>query len=65
MMMMYLQVMLRGAGSPGGDELLTVTVVRDENGFGMKVSGTLLRYFLGTRSGQFSVHTGLYKCFLL
>ncbi|XP_063370506.1 uncharacterized protein LOC134658789 [Cydia amplana] len=31
--------MLGGAGSPGGDELLTVTVVRDEHGYGMKVSG--------------------------
>ncbi|CAB3245269.1 unnamed protein product [Arctia plantaginis] len=32
-------VMLGGAGSPGGDDLLTVTVVRDEHGYGMKVSG--------------------------
>ncbi|XP_047999772.1 nascent polypeptide-associated complex subunit alpha, muscle-specific form-like [Leguminivora glycinivorella] len=31
--------MLGGAGSPGGEELLTVTVVRDEHGYGMKVSG--------------------------
>ncbi|KAJ0170642.1 hypothetical protein K1T71_014013 [Dendrolimus kikuchii] len=31
--------MLGGAGSPGGDEFLTVTVVRDEHGYGMKVSG--------------------------
>ncbi|XP_037292970.1 uncharacterized protein LOC115448588 [Manduca sexta] len=31
--------MLGGAGSPGGDDLLTVTVVRDEHGYGMKVSG--------------------------
>ncbi|XP_073965618.1 LOW QUALITY PROTEIN: rho guanine nucleotide exchange factor 2 [Choristoneura fumiferana] len=31
--------MLGGTGSPGGDELLTVTVVRDEHGYGMKVSG--------------------------
>lgn len=36
-----LQVMLGGAGSPGGDDLLTVTVVRDEHGYGMKVSGKL------------------------
>ncbi|XP_052742710.1 LOW QUALITY PROTEIN: rho guanine nucleotide exchange factor 11 [Bicyclus anynana] len=28
-----------GAASPAGDELLTVTVVRDEHGYGMKVSG--------------------------
>ncbi|KAL0810258.1 hypothetical protein ABMA28_010421 [Loxostege sticticalis] len=31
--------MLGGAGSPGGDDLLTVTIVRDEHGYGMKVSG--------------------------
>ncbi|XP_075987667.1 rho guanine nucleotide exchange factor 2 isoform X2 [Anticarsia gemmatalis] len=31
--------MLGGAVSPGGDDLLTVTVVRDEHGYGMKVSG--------------------------
>ncbi|XP_060807923.1 uncharacterized protein LOC106130397 [Amyelois transitella] len=31
--------MLGGAASPGGDDLLTVTVVRDEHGYGMKVSG--------------------------
>ncbi|XP_053620775.1 uncharacterized protein RhoGEF2 isoform X2 [Plodia interpunctella] len=31
--------MLGGASSPGGDDLLTVTVVRDEHGYGMKVSG--------------------------
>ncbi|XP_050357876.1 rho guanine nucleotide exchange factor 11 [Nymphalis io] len=28
-----------GAGSPGGEDLLTVTVVSDEHGYGMKVSG--------------------------
>nr|XP_026484182.1 rho guanine nucleotide exchange factor 11 isoform X3 [Vanessa tameamea] len=28
-----------GGGSPGGEDLLTVTVVRDEHGYGMKVSG--------------------------
>ncbi|XP_038217274.1 rho guanine nucleotide exchange factor 11 isoform X2 [Zerene cesonia] len=28
-----------GAGSPTGDDLLTVTVARDEHGYGMKVSG--------------------------
>ncbi|CAG4961031.1 unnamed protein product [Parnassius apollo] len=28
-----------GAGEPSGGELLTVTVVRDEHGYGMKVSG--------------------------
>nr|XP_037875661.1 uncharacterized protein LOC101742925 isoform X3 [Bombyx mori] len=33
------KVMLGGAVSPGGDDLLTVTVVRDEHGYGMKVSG--------------------------
>lgn len=31
--------MLGGVCSPGGDDLLTVTVVRDEHGYGMKVSG--------------------------
>ncbi|XP_061381047.1 rho guanine nucleotide exchange factor 12 isoform X2 [Danaus plexippus] len=31
--------MLGGAGPAGGDDLLTVTVVRDEHGYGMKVSG--------------------------
>ncbi|XP_028162482.1 uncharacterized protein LOC114354346 [Ostrinia furnacalis] len=31
--------MLGGAGSPGGDDLLTVTIARDEHGYGMKVSG--------------------------
>lgn len=39
---LLLQVMLGGAGSPGGDDLLTVTVVRDEHGYGMKVSGMTL-----------------------
>lgn len=28
-----------GGGEPGAGELLTVTVVRDEHGYGMKVSG--------------------------
>ncbi|CAK1549160.1 unnamed protein product [Leptosia nina] len=28
-----------GAVSPSGEDLLTVTVVRDEHGYGMKVSG--------------------------
>ncbi|KAJ8708182.1 hypothetical protein PYW08_010548 [Mythimna loreyi] len=37
--MFLIKVMLGGAGSPGGDDLLTVTVVRDEHGYGMKVSG--------------------------
>ncbi|XP_068624314.1 rho guanine nucleotide exchange factor 11 [Battus philenor] len=31
--------MLGGAGDAGGGELLTVTVARDEHGYGMKVSG--------------------------
>ncbi|RVE51892.1 hypothetical protein evm_003512 [Chilo suppressalis] len=31
--------MLGGAASPGGEDLLTVTVARDEHGYGMKVSG--------------------------
>ncbi|XP_049881963.1 uncharacterized protein LOC126377987, partial [Pectinophora gossypiella] len=35
----HLSRMLGGAGSPGGDELLTVTIQRDEHGYGMKVSG--------------------------
>lgn len=41
--------MLGGAGSPGGDELLTVTVIKDEHGYGMKVSGNsfLLIYLAG------------------
>ncbi|XP_050555964.1 rho guanine nucleotide exchange factor 12 isoform X3 [Spodoptera frugiperda] len=39
LVMFFIKVMLGGAGSPGGDDLLTVTVVRDENGYGMKVSG--------------------------
>ena len=37
----YLQVMLSGAGGGAGadGELLTVTIARDEQGYGMKVSG--------------------------
>ncbi|XP_052747717.1 uncharacterized protein LOC113523196 isoform X2 [Galleria mellonella] len=31
--------MLGGAASPGGDDVLIVTVVADEHGYGMKVSG--------------------------
>lgn len=37
-----LQVMLdgaEGAGGAGEGEILTVTIVRDEQGYGMKVSG--------------------------
>lgn len=46
MFVFWFQVMLGGAESPGGVELLTVTVARDEHGYGMKVSGEYLETYV-------------------
>ncbi|KAM3968855.1 LOW QUALITY PROTEIN: rho guanine nucleotide exchange factor 2 [Aphomia sociella] len=51
--------MLGGAASPGGDDLLTVTVVCDDHGFGMKVSGDNPVYIQSVKENGAAWRAGL------